>query len=107
MQTVTAHQEKEQVDWGASAWEAIRLDLTETKMALYEEISSYPAPVAGCDQQFNYLLERRTGIQKEMVRLNRYVEESGTSDKAVEEFVASSVYINGDTKELLLRRLLQ
>jgi hypothetical protein len=36
---------------------------------IQSEISRYPTPIAGCDQQFNYLLERRTQIQCELARL--------------------------------------
>ncbi len=36
---------------------------------IQEEISSYPAPIAGCDEQFNYLLERRSQIRRELALL--------------------------------------
>ena len=32
---------------------AARLD------TIYEQIKNYPTPIAGCDEQFNYLLEER------------------------------------------------
>ena len=36
---------------------------------IQEEISSYPTPIAGCDEQFNYLLERRSQIRRELALL--------------------------------------
>ena len=31
---------------------------------LNEEIGNYPSPIAGCDEQFDYLLERRTKLEQ-------------------------------------------
>ena len=31
-----------------------------------DEISNYPTPVTGCDEQFNYLLQRRSELEKEL-----------------------------------------
>lgn len=33
------------------------------------EIRNYPGPIAGCDQQFNHLLERRAMLNREITRL--------------------------------------
>ena len=46
-----------------------RSRLQAEKERIQREISSYPTPIAGCDQQFNYLLERRTQIRRELARL--------------------------------------
>ena len=43
--------------------------LQAEKERIQQEISSYPTPIAGCDQQFNYLLERRMQIRRELARL--------------------------------------
>ena len=47
----------------------LRSQLQAEKERIQQEISSYPTPIAGCDQQFNYLLERRTQIRRELARL--------------------------------------
>lgn len=40
-----------------------RSRLLDEKAAIAEEIRGYPAPIAGCDAQFNHLLERRREIE--------------------------------------------
>ena len=30
---------------------------------IYEQIKNYPTPIAGCDEQFNFLLEERDRLQ--------------------------------------------
>jgi len=37
----------------------------------YEEISSYPPPIPACDEQFNYLLEKRDQLLRELARLKQ------------------------------------
>ena len=48
---------------------AARARLEAERERIREEISSYPAPIAGCDEQFNYLLERRVQVRRELARL--------------------------------------
>jgi len=36
----------------------------EQLQCINEEIRAYPRPIAGCDAQFNYLLERREELEK-------------------------------------------
>jgi hypothetical protein len=43
--------------------------LESEKRRLYEEIRAYPTPIAGCDQQFNYLLEQQARVTAELNRL--------------------------------------
>ena len=38
--------------------------LQKELMELNEELGNYPSPITGCDEQFNYLLERRTELEK-------------------------------------------
>ena len=40
--------------------------LEAEKRRLYEEIRNYPTPIAGCDQQFNYLLEQQALVAAEL-----------------------------------------
>ena len=51
------------------AWPALRSQLQAEKERIQSEISSYPTPIAGCDEQFNYLLERRTQVRRALARL--------------------------------------
>jgi hypothetical protein len=43
--------------------------LQTEKARLVEEIRSYPRPIAACDAQFNYLLERRDSIERALIAL--------------------------------------
>ncbi len=44
--------------------------LQAEKQRLYEEIQNYPTPIAGCDQQFNYLLEQQAQVIAELRRVS-------------------------------------
>lgn len=54
---------------GEAAYRVARERLEGERRRIQEEISRYPAPVAGCDEQFNYLLERRTEVGRALARL--------------------------------------
>ncbi len=47
--------------------------LEAEKQRLYEEIRSYPTPIAGCDQQFNYLLEQQARVVAELHRVRQAI----------------------------------
>ena len=32
--------------------------------AIYEQIKTYPTPITGCDEQFDYLLEERNRLRE-------------------------------------------
>ena len=42
------------------------MDPRERKAALDAEIAAYPRPIAGCDAQFNALLEERARLAREL-----------------------------------------
>lgn len=48
-------------DHGDHVRAAVR-ELERAKKALDREIAAYPAPVAGCDAQFNHLLSEQTRV---------------------------------------------
>ena len=48
-----------------------REDLLKRKSAIQLEINNYPGPIAGCDQQFNHLLEQRANIRKQLKELEK------------------------------------
>ncbi len=85
-----------------SVWQIIREQLEATRHRIHEEILHYPPPIPACDQHFNYLLEQRTGIAQELRRQKVLAEESLTSrvpGTLIGEFVASSVYVNDETRQ--------
>ncbi|SMX36873.1 hypothetical protein [Maliponia aquimaris] len=45
--------------------------LTEALAEVKTEITSYPAPIAGCDAQFNALLDTRRRLERALEELNR------------------------------------
>jgi hypothetical protein len=56
--------------------------LVAEKQRLYQEIRSYPTPIAGCDQQFNYLLEQQASVAAELsrIRASSAVDSQETTD---------------------------
>ena len=42
--------------------------LENERHRINEEIRNYPMPIAGCDEQFSYLLEERARIAQELDR---------------------------------------
>jgi hypothetical protein len=47
--------------------------LEAEKQRLYEEMRHYPTPIAGCDQQFNYLLEQQAQVVAELYRVRQAI----------------------------------
>ena len=85
-----------------SVWQTIREQLEAKQNQIYDDIANYPPPIPACDQHFNYLLEQRTGIAQELRRQKALAEESLTSRDPIaliREFVASSVYMNDETRQ--------
>jgi hypothetical protein len=79
-----------QQDSPTAARERIRSQLENEKQRLYEAIRNYPRPVAGCDQQFNYLLEERSRIVQELNRLDEAPEKGreGLAEEPLNPLVA-------------------
>jgi hypothetical protein len=46
-----------------------RVKLEKERALIVEEIRSYPRPIAGCDAQFNHLLERRDAVDRALTAL--------------------------------------
>jgi len=44
-------------------------ELEDEKRRINEEIRNYPTPIAGCDAQFNFLLEEQAKIARELEQL--------------------------------------
>jgi hypothetical protein len=43
-------------------------DLKDRMAAIMDEIRHYPTPIAGCDDQFNYLCEKREALAQAIAR---------------------------------------
>jgi hypothetical protein len=93
-----------QLDVIRSAWNQIRAQLETEKVHIYEAIGNYPTPIAGCDQQFNYLLEERARISRELDQLNESCLASITikeSIKLMKEFMQSSSSIDPQAEQAI------
>ena len=47
----------------------IKLHLEAYKERIASEIRQYPMPIPGCDAQYNFLLEERAGVNRELKEL--------------------------------------
>jgi sugar-specific transcriptional regulator TrmB len=84
-----------------SVWSRIRAHLESRKERIYREISEYPTPIPRCDQQFNYLLEERELIARELDQVNNAAGKEIThagAVKLIEDFLASTAYVEVEEK---------
>ncbi|MCB9078729.1 MAG: hypothetical protein H6631_14100 [Anaerolineaceae bacterium] len=82
------------------AWNKLRTELEQEKARLYQQIGHYPPPIAACDQQFNYLLDKQAKILQALARLSEAESDSLTAAdplKVVDEFMGSSAYLEAVT----------
>ncbi len=73
-------------------WQAVQDKLETMRAALNQEIASYPAPITGCDAQFNHLLEHRAGLNAELGRLGAALAE-GADAAALTQYIESCPYL--------------
>lgn len=81
-----------------STWAEIESLLASRLAAVEHEIRQYPAPISACDAQFNHLLEERSSIPRELARARAAAKVSESLSeirRAVDEFIASSAYLDG------------
>jgi len=84
--------------------EQVRVALEDRRKRTSREIHSYPSPIAGCDAQFNHLLEVRSNVLAELQRLARINEADssvGEYAEALDAFLCSCAYIDERKKQEL------
>lgn len=89
-----------EIDAVRAAWAAINRHLRRHRDRIYREIKAYPLPIPACDLQYNYLLEQRARVDRELTRLDdAIIERTGCADTAprIEQFIQSSSFIDPDT----------
>ena len=94
----------------SSPWAEVEDHLENVRRAVFAEIRSYPPPIAACDQQFNYLLERRDRIAGELGRLAamRRDDPTGETDlEALLDFISVSECIGHELRTRLVPLLHQ
>ncbi len=79
-------------------WQGVRDRLEARRLSVNNEIASYPAPITGCDAQFNHLLEERGGVNAELGRLERVICE-GADAKTLNKFVDACPFLDGSGGE--------
>ena len=88
--------------------EEIRRHLVDRINATNEEIRDYPTPIARCDEQLTQLIEQRTGIFRELRRLDAAADKSLVgSDYAalIEECIGSPAFANEEAAQAIRTRL--
>ncbi len=78
-------------------WSAIRVRLEADEARLAEEIRGYPQPIPACDAQYNYLLEARSVVSRELGRLREVsatCSAHGDPRQVIEAFISSSPCID-------------
>ena len=82
---------------GNPALGRVREHLLRLKAPIDRQIREYPTPIAGCDAQFNYLLDERRRLAQDLNRLDA-IEAKPRKDQqqALQTFIAESNYAGGD-----------
>lgn len=81
---------RQRSDKDSLAWQSIYRQLNNQRDAIIDEIRSYPPPIPACDVQYNYLLEQRTRVLRELKQLSRIELDD---NNALQEFVATSAFL--------------
>jgi hypothetical protein len=84
-------------------WAALRRRLEARRRPIQEEIRRYPPPIPACDAHFNHLLEQRSALSREIVRLDAASREAaGDIGTAVSAFIEKCPYLDGEEKQEFL-----
>ena len=78
--------------------------LEQRRTQVMQEIRAYPGPIAGCDAQFNFLLEQRASISEQLNYLQHFVAAAPINDPASDPqsvFVQNNVFDAGETQKLI------
>ena len=86
-------------------WESVRRHLEERRRPVEDEIRRYPSPIAGCDAHFNYLLEQRALLSRELVRLAEAMRaDAPDASGPADAFIRSSACIDAAAGEEIRAR---
>jgi len=92
------------IDLVNAAWTQLRIQLESEKARIYQELGSYPSPIAACDQQFTHLLDEQRRILGELARLNEAAASSLTAEdpaRQLDDFIQSSSCIGAETAQTI------
>ena len=74
-------------------WRALRRRLEGLRASIVEEIGRYPPPITACDAQFDFLLEERDRLARELARLEALHSSAlnpAKAEAAIADFLRSS-----------------
>ena len=103
-ESMPASKEPDDADWAAPIWAAIRDHLEGVKAPINRAIRDTPPPIPCCDARFNHLLEERSGIARELNRLEAACSQEfgpGREAGAIADFLRTSPYIDEVTARTL------
>ena len=87
-------------------WSALRQHLEAKRRPIQDAIRRYPPPIPACDAHFNHLLEQRSALSRELVRLDTLSRGgNGSGADAIDDFIRSSACVDAKTKRELLIQL--
>lgn len=107
-QSSPASDARRKADWTAPIWAVLREHLESVKAPINRAIRDTPPPIPCCDARFNHLLEERSGIARELNRLEALSSqdvEPGHEAGAIADFLRSSAYIDADLARTVRERL--
>ena len=77
----------------------LRAQLTQERERVLAELRAYPPAVPACDAQFNYLLEQRDGLGRELGRLDAILVadvDAQLKAQRLADFLCNSAFLNAD-----------
>lgn len=83
-------------------WQTLQEALEARQDAICSEIYRYPHPIPACDQQYNYLLEQRTLVKRELRKLGALQTQHTVGDvslASLAEFIHNSIFLEDDFLE--------
>ncbi|MCY4527027.1 MAG: hypothetical protein OXB89_10525 [Anaerolineaceae bacterium] len=81
--------------------EQLRQELLQARACVLEEIHAFPPAIPGCDEQFNFLLEQRDALGRDLGRLEDILAaETGAREKARRraELQRGSTFLQSDSQ---------
>jgi hypothetical protein len=82
-------------------WDRLRQHLEAKRRPIQDEIRRYPPPIPACDAHFNHLLEQRSLLSRELMRLEVACRE-GDPEAAVANFLRSSPCVDEGAARAIL-----
>jgi hypothetical protein len=88
----------------ARLWSRIRDHLKSERRRIAREIREYPTPIAGCDAQFNHLLQERASVSEELRCVHEAVERGRCDARTLErmaEWARTSRHVDPELRQAI------